>query len=95
MFLIRYNSTVNIYGGIPDKVGLAEDALLNLYAYDVAIHPTGGYYDNGWIEGKYISNDQYFAFDLGSYDISHINIIPEPTTLLLFSVGSIVFLRKR
>jgi hypothetical protein len=64
--------------------------LLNLYAYDVTYHETGGYYDRGWIEGRYIDDDLYFNFDFVESDsFSHITIIPEPATILLLGLGAI------
>lgn len=90
----RYNSIVNIYGGTIIDVGLAEDALVNIYSYDVIYHYTAGYNDRGWIEGKYIHNDQNFTFDFATYDNSHINIVPEPATFLLLGLGAI-FIKKK
>jgi len=89
------NSIANIYGGLLNRFDPGENAALNLFAYDVQYHPTGGYWNGGWIEGKYCSDDTYFDFDIpGQYAISHINIVPEPTTLMLFGLGGL-FLRKK
>ena len=92
----RDNSIVNIYGGNLNRLGILENGLLNLYAYDVTYYETGGHYDRGWLEGRYVSSDQYFTFDFfepGTY--SHINVIPEPTTLLLLSLGSFILIKRK
>jgi hypothetical protein len=91
----RENSIVNIFGGLLDRFDPGENGLVNLYAYDVVHHTTGGYWDGGWIEGRYLVDDSYFNFDIpGEFAVSHINIVPEPSTLVLISLG-LLFLRKR
>jgi len=93
--LLRGNSLAELHGGNLNRLGIAENALLNLYAYDVTYHEAGGYYDRGWIEGSYIGNVQYFAFDFLSSDTySHVNIVPEPTTILLLGLGSLLVVNK-
>ena len=72
------------------------ESLAYLYAYDVTYHPTGGLAGEGWIEGIYISSDTPFSFSFyttASY--SHINIVPEPSTLLLFGLGFVALRRKK
>ena len=93
--MVRYNSIVDIYGGTLDYliVYSDENGLVNLHAYDVAYHPPAG--GNGWMEGKYLSNGEHFAFDLVAPDTSHINIVPEPGTLLLLIAGGIWVRKKR
>jgi len=91
----RDNSIINIYGGTLGDLWVAESSLVNLYAYDVISHPTGGYYNLGWIEGRYLNSDLYFEFDFAGQDTgSHINVVPEPATLLLLSLG-VLLVRKR
>jgi hypothetical protein len=97
MLLVRYNSTVNIYGGTLNALNIYpnESGYVNLYADDVIFHSTGGHYDRGWIEGKYISNNQYFDFDIVGLGDSHINVVPEPMTFLLLGLGGIALKQKK
>jgi len=91
--LVRHDSTVNIHGGIlSDIVIYNENGWVNLYAYDVAYHPTSG--GEGWMDGKYVVDDEYFSFNVDQVDLSHISVIPEPATLLLLGLGAF-FLRRR
>ncbi|MBA7629097.1 hypothetical protein ES703_36595 [subsurface metagenome] len=90
------NGSINLYqSSLIKAVSLGDNAVLNLYAKEVIHSITGGHYDDGWIEGKYISNNQYFHIDMIQDSFSHINIIPEPSTLLLLGLGSLLFIRKR
>ena len=91
----RDDSIVNIYGGVLDTFAASENSLVYLYAYDVVITHTGGFWDDGQVIGKYYANDISIIFDLwGQNTYSHINIIPEPASILLLSLGGL-FLRKR
>ena len=95
LLYVHDNSTASIYAGSLQGLGIEESGSVDLYAYDVTYDPTGGHFDRGLLEGRYIANDLYFSFDLnhtGTFD--HINIVPEPTTFLLVGLGGL-FLRKR
>ena len=45
------NSIGDLYGSDLNRLGITENGSLNLYAYDVTYHETGGHYDRGWIHG--------------------------------------------
>ncbi len=95
LLYVHDDSTINIYNGNLDALGVTENGSVDLYAYDVTYHPDGGHFDRGWIEGKYIADDLFFTFDLNHLDtFSHINVVPEPSTILLFALGTL-FLRKQ
>ena len=89
------NSIGDLYGGVLDRLGIVENGLLNLYAYDVTYYETGGHYDRGWIEGRYLGSDLYFSFDFVEPDtFSHITVIPEPGTFLLVCLGCMLVRRR-
>jgi hypothetical protein len=96
--MLRNDSVVNIYGGSLSwlHVYADENGLVNLYAYDVVYHPTGNY-NRPWAEGRYIRNDQYFTFIISGdlSDTSHINIVPEPATLMLLGIGGLLLRKNR
>jgi hypothetical protein len=83
-------SRMSIYGGSVGALGVVDNGSVDLYAYDVIYYPSGGHFDNGWVEGRYLVNDLPFSFDLGAAEtFSHINVVPEPASLLLLSVGAL------
>jgi hypothetical protein len=95
---IQGNTVVNIHaaGDILEMFAAGNESLAYLYAYDVTYHPTGGIGGEGWIEGIYYSNDTPFSFSFyNDASYSHINIVPEPSTLLLFGLGFSALRRKR
>jgi len=88
------NSVVNLYTGEWDWLVSHNNSKVYLWAYNVIYDPTGGIYADGSLEGYFYKDDTEFNFSLlnpGTY--SHVEIIPEPTTLLLLGFGAI-FLRK-
>jgi hypothetical protein len=51
----------------------------------------GGHGDDPWIEGRYYNDDVLFSFDLWGEEVySHINVVPEPATILLFGMGGLI-----
>lgn len=96
MLAIQGNSTANIHGGLFNLFAAGDNALAYLYAYDVIYHPTGGTTNDGWLEGRFYSNDTYFSFSFytGSSH-EHLNVVPEPATLMLFSLSGLLLKKNR
>ena len=89
------NTVVNIYGGSLNILASRPDSRVYLYAYDVKYHPDGGLYNQPWLEGKYISDNNPFSFSFyGDRDYPQLTIVPEPVTLLLLGFGALL-IRKR
>ncbi len=89
------NTVVNIYGGSLNILASRPDSRVYLYAYDVTYHPDGGLYNQPWLEGKYISDNNPFSFSFyGDRDYPQLTIVPEPATLLLLALGGLL-LRAR
>ena len=87
----RDDSIVNIFGGQVDILWATENSSVNLCAYDVIVTSTGGRYDQGYVTGKFYNGDVPFYFDISQNTYLHINVIPEPATLLLISLGCLFF----
>ncbi len=84
---------VDIYSGVINALS-ATGGSINLYAYDITYDPTGGYFSEGELTGRYYKNDNFFAYDLHEETYSYITVVPEPCSILLFCLGGI-FLRRR
>ena len=91
------NTIANIHSGTLNRLGASDDSSIYLYAYDLTYHPTGGLYDNPWLEGRYYSDDNLFSFTFyhGEEDFLHITAVPEPTTFTLFGAGILILLRNK
>jgi len=94
----RDSSTIQIFGDNINWLAAYNDSSINLYAYDVIYHPTGGgdYGNKAWVEGTYYSDDNPFSFWLYNDEAySHITVVPEPMTIFLLSLGSLLVRKRR
>lgn len=89
------SGTVNLYGGeITDAIGAGDSSIINIFGYDLALSSSGGEYGYGLVSGFW-QNDTPFEIDLSSPETySHINLIPEPGTLVLMGFGVMIMKRR-
>lgn len=90
------SGTLNLYGGlITESLGAWHDAVVNIYGYDFNYDPMGGSLDGGQLTGFWL-DDTPFTIDLyGIETYSHINLIPEPSSLILLCLGGLILRRRR
>lgn len=89
------NSVVNYYSGGLDDLASGHNSTVYLYAYDVTYDPIGGINNQGYVEGFFYKNNNPFSFSCWNTPTwSHIEIVPEPTTLLILGLGTLM-IRKR
>jgi len=90
------SGTINLHGGIVSEYLNAWDfATVYIYGYGFNYDPSAGNWNGGQLTGFYL-DDTAFTIDL--YDAqtyNHINLIPEPATVLLVSLGSLMLRRRR
>jgi hypothetical protein len=87
---------LNLYGGlVTNSLGAWDFSVVNIYGYGFDYDPYAGSKDGGQLTGFWL-DDTAFSIDLyglGTY--SHINLIPEPSSLILFALGALLIKRKR
>lgn len=94
LIVVEEDSVLNLIAGYGSDLS-ATGGEINLYAYDVVYDSSIGGSGGGIIEGKYYYDDSYFGYDLFPGTVSHVNVVPEPSTLLLFSLGGLLLRNRR
>ncbi len=88
--------TFNLYGGaVTDSLNAWDFATVNIYGYGFDYDPSAGNYNGGQLTGLWF-DDTTFTIDL--YDpvtYDHINLVPEPSSLILFALGALLLRRKK
>jgi hypothetical protein len=96
-YLCTYdNSVVNLHSGSWNWMVSGNASAVYLYAYNVTHDPTGGSFGDGSLEGYFYKDDSQFSFSLlnpGTYP--HIQIVPEPSSLALLALGSLLLRLRR
>lgn len=87
---------LNLYGGsITNSLSCDDSAIVNIFGYDLVKTSSGGQYGYGQVYGIWF-DDTPFIIDLnGSATYSHINLIPEPSSLIMLMFGSLFLKRRR
>ncbi|MHC4621793.1 MAG: PEP-CTERM sorting domain-containing protein [Planctomycetota bacterium] len=87
---------VNLYGGVvKDSLAAIDFSVVNVFGHDLGLSNSGGAYGDGQVYGFWLG-DAPFTIDLnGSQTYSHIYLVPEPTSLGLLALGSLLLRRRR
>ncbi len=99
--IVGGNGTINLYDMSKDGAFLTinfypgQNGKLNIYARDVVYTPYSN--DSGGILSGQFLTEKGTSFSIRTPDdpFSHINIIPEPSTLLLLGTGCLLLRRRK
>jgi len=95
------SSTVNLYGGeITDWLYATDDSVVNIYGYGFSYESEAGDWNGGQLTGYWL-DDTPFTIDLldnivvDSTYYDHVNLVPEPGSLILIGAGCLFLRGKR
>ena len=88
------NSVTNINESSLNFVDAIDSSTINMFVESYNWNPTGGTWGDGLLTGIWLNTSQPFSIEIIDLQtINHINFIPEPSTMILFGLGSIIFSR--
>jgi len=90
-----WGGVINLYGGTVTDNMHAVSGWVNVFGYDLEKSSTGGKYGYGYVSGFW-NDGTALTIDIGSSGTySHINLVPEPASLILLTLGSLIIRRRR
>jgi hypothetical protein len=90
-----HSAIVNISGGkINGYLRACTDSQVNIYGFDLFAKDSGGEWGSGLVLGTWEDGTE-FTIPLVGDAYSHIQLIPEPCTVSLLTLGVLPLLRKR
>jgi len=90
------SGVVNVFGGdVLERLWASDSSVINIYGYELAKTDSGGIYGYGVVTG-FLTDGTYLSVDLSNAEAyEHINLIPEPCTLAVLALGTLLLRRKR
>ena len=95
--LAEDSSNTSIYSASLAEIGARGLSIVNLYTASYEIDLSGGTFGNGLLTGTWLYGGS-FSIDLVAEEtINHLNFVPEPFTMSLFVIGSLMLraIRKK
>ena len=95
------SSTVNLYGGvITDWLYATDSSVVNIYGYGFSYDSDTGGWNGGqltgyWLDDTPFSIDLLDNIDIDSTYYDHVNLVPEPGSLILIGLGGLILRRKK
>ncbi|HUT30869.1 MAG TPA: PEP-CTERM sorting domain-containing protein [Sedimentisphaerales bacterium] len=94
--IARSSGIANLHAGsITDYLSAYDSTEINIYGYDLVMSTSGGSYGDGQVYGYWVNDSPFLISLRGAETHSHINLIPEPGTLALLALGTLLLRRKR
>ena len=86
---------INLFGGfVANSLNAWDSAVVNVHGYDLFKTTTGGFYGYGQVSGFWLDS-MAFTIDFSTAETySHINLVPEPSTLVLMGLGMMIMKGK-
>jgi len=90
------SATVNLWGGvISDRLIASDSSIINIFGYSLVKTSSGGQYGYGQVYGFWFDSAPFIIDLSGSDTYSRINLIPEPSSLIMLMFGSLLLKRRR
>jgi hypothetical protein len=87
---------INLYGGtVIDSLNAWDSSTVNVFGYNLFKTSSGGSYNYGYVSGFWNDNKSFMIdFSTGETH-SHVNLIPEPSSLIFLIFGALILRRRK